>query len=252
MRLNNNSPETIRAYTGDVARFVEWAQDHNIEDTDHGARSYVTEIKETVAPATLNRKIASIRKWGEFNGVTLLKGYRMPKPMQPTPRALADMALVEKMIVHAHEADRSDIAAVIALQGFAGLRISEALSLTRDSFDLDEQELTVVGKGQKMRRIPLTDKVWFEVEPFYNKTTEGPIFSRSAVGTRVWIKRMFAAVGYPEYSSHVLRATAATHLHLSGAPLRVVQEVLGHEDARTTQRYTKAPMEEMRRHMEVL
>ncbi|MBT8213365.1 MAG: tyrosine-type recombinase/integrase [Acidimicrobiia bacterium] len=253
MRLNNNSSQTIRSYKSDVTALLDWVGGREFTDTDTAVRTYLAEIKDGIAPATLNRKVASIRKWGEFHDVILLKGYRCPKPIQPTPRALDDMAMVEKMIVRAHEADRSDVAGVIALQGFAGLRVGEALSLTPESFDLDEMEITVVGKGQKMRRIPLMSKVWFEVERFVATTPPGEkIFTRSHVGMRQWIKRMFAAVGYPSFSSHMLRATAATHLHLSGAPLRVVQEVLGHEDARTTQRYTRAPMEEMRRAMEVL
>lgn len=253
LRLNNNSIHTIKAYQCDLGQFASWVAAKDFDTTDLAARTYLGEVKTKLAQATFNRRIASIRKWGEFYEIPLLVGYRAPKPFQAAPKALAELAMVEKMVAYGHETGRHDIAALVALQGFAGLRIGEVMLLRREDFDLKERTITVHGKGQKKREIPLTEQVWFEVEMIYELAGDDEkMFTRSYSSAGKLVKQIFEHFDEPDMTSHSLRSTAATHMHLSGAPMRVVQELLGHDDIRTTQRYTKAPMEEMRKAMEAM
>ena len=143
-----------------------------------------------------------------------------------------------------------DVAFFSLLYG-SGLRIAEALALdVRDAAGLrGNPTLTVVGKGSKTRMVPVLPAVqdalqaWLAVHP--HKQPDSPLF----VGARG--KRLDPAVaqkvlrtyrrlaGLPEHATpHALRHSFATHLLAGGSDLRAIQDLLGHANLSTTQRYT--------------
>ena len=133
-----------------------------------------------------------------------------------------------------------------------GLRISELLSLKITDIHLKEAYLVIIGKGNKERMVPVgemailavrryVDKGWLDLTPkngnllFYNYQKK-PL-SRQSVFK--FIKKLAEDNGITkEISPHTLRHSYATHLLEGGTDLRVVQELLGHEDIATTQIYT--------------
>ena len=138
-----------------------------------------------------------------------------------------------------------------------GLRVSELVSLNRDQIDLERQEFGVKGKGNKLRVVFLSDTAaqWIERYLQTRKDHFKPLFIRHSGKvyaqksgekmrlTARSIQRIVAKYakrsGLPiEATPHTLRHSFATDLLISGADIRSVQEMLGHESIRTTQVYT--------------
>ena len=141
-------------------------------------------------------------------------------------------------------------AAVLALLYGAGLRIGEALGLTRAEAPVGGQDgLTVTGKGRKTRMVPVIVPVRRAIADYlalcpHPLPADGPLF----VGVRggplsprviqLTVERLRGALGLPSSATpHALRHSFATHLLGGGADLRVIQELLGHASLSTTQRY---------------
>ena len=139
--------------------------------------------------------------------------------------------------------------AVISLLYGCGLRISEALSLKRADAPL-AASLRILGKGGKMRLVPVLDEVrtavddYLAAQPFvlepddalFRAVRGGPLRPRHAQAT---MQRMRGELGLPDRATpHALRHSFATHLLGSGADLRSIQDLLGHVSLSTTQRYT--------------
>jgi len=138
-----------------------------------------------------------------------------------------------------------------------GLRVSELVSLNRDQIDLERKEFGVKGKGNKLRVVFLSDTAaeWIERYQRSRQDNFKPLFIRhngmvdirnNGEGMRLTarsVQRIVAKyakrAGLPIGATpHTLRHTFATDLLISGADIRSVQEMLGHESIRTTQVYT--------------
>jgi len=138
---------------------------------------------------------------------------------------------------------------VLTLLYGCGLRISEALGLTRAAVPLGEQ-ITITGKGSKERLVPVLPAVRQAVAGYlalcpYPLPPEGPLFIGARGGplnpriVQHQMEILRRALGLPETATpHALRHSFATHLLAGGGDLRAIQELLGHASLSTTQRYT--------------
>ena len=142
-------------------------------------------------------------------------------------------------------------AAVLGLLYGAGLRISEALSLTRAQAPIGGiDQITVTGKGGKMRAVPVIAAVARGVETYLALMPRplppaGPLFIGARGGplsprvVQLAVVRLRGALGLPDSATpHALRHSFATHLLARGGDLRTIQELLGHASLSTTQIYT--------------
>jgi integrase/recombinase XerD len=151
-----------------------------------------------------------------------------------TPRALRDRAIAE------------------LLYG-AGLRVSEAVSLDRQSVDLENRLVRCVGKGNKERVVPIgreavdaLRRYMSRGRPFLERRNRQELFlnanggALTRAGVFLILRRLADKAGLePErIHPHLLRHSFATHLLEGGADLRAVQEMLGHASISTTQVYT--------------
>lgn len=138
--------------------------------------------------------------------------------------------------------------ALVGLMGFAGCRVTEARSIRPDNIDVESLRLTIVGKGDKTRIVPLSDEAFNIIADAYvyaklNDTaliTYGDRFARECVknmGKRAGVAR--------EVASHDLRMTFGTMIFNKTMNIRVAQELLGHESSGTTEVYTGVAMEQM-------
>jgi integrase/recombinase XerC len=165
-------------------------------------------------------------------------------------------ALVEAPVI---AEDASDVDAAVAARDRAilelmygsGLRVSEVAGLTIERVDLDRGRVTVVGKGDKEREVPLGDpardavEAWLAVRDVLEPGTRPELFTNRRgrpIGPRD-IRRLvgrYAGVTLSgrRVTPHTLRHSFATHLLEGGADIRAVQEMLGHASVATTQRYT--------------
>ena len=142
--------------------------------------------------------------------------------------------------------------AILELLYSSGLRISELTSLELSNIDLDECLVRVMGKGSKERIVPLGDyaidalkEYIYFYRPMLNKNNSSYVFlnNRGGVLSRQFIFKVIKEECIKKgikknVSPHTLRHTYATHLLKNGADLRIIQELLGHENLSTTEIYT--------------
>lgn len=139
--------------------------------------------------------------------------------------------------------------AVLELLYGSGLRVSELCGLDVDDLDLDPGIVTVLGKGAKVRRVPLSGPAvdvlrrWFggERDQFVERSEAASALFHNQRGRRLSprdVRRILDRRAAEPTHPHALRHTFATHLLDGGADLRAVQELLGHADLSTTQHYT--------------
>ncbi|WP_292069949.1 tyrosine recombinase XerC [Brevundimonas sp. UBA7534] len=146
--------------------------------------------------------------------------------------------------------------AVLTLLYGCGLRISEALSLTRADAPLPET-LRIVGKGSKTRMVPVLPAVRAAVDDYLARqpfvlTSEDALFRARRGGplsprhVQASVQRLRGRLSLPERTTpHALRHSFATHLLGAGADLRSIQELLGHASLSTTQKYTGVDAERL-------
>lgn len=265
------SPATVAAYAEDLSQFEASlaARGLSLDKPEavgrEQVRGYLAELHRCrVAKTSMGRKLSSLRGFFRYlrqkKLVTgdPLAGLKNPKPEKRQPRALnvdEAVALVSPR-PGSPEADGSiascrDLALAELLYG-SGLRISEAVGLDLDDVDLPQGIVRVLGKGSKERLSPLSDAARERLGEYSRRRGElKPVPSEQAfflgprggrLGRRQAGRILDAMAKDASIAKHVhphmLRHSFATHLLESGADLRSVQELLGHERLTTTQRYT--------------
>ena len=263
------SDNTVASYLSDLRGFAEWCQRGDVDDparVDRGVvRRYLAHLTtRQFARRTIARKMASIRRyyrWAITSGharIDPTNGISVPAGGGRLPRVLDQREL--EVLLDAPPGDddpdwrrRRDDAVLEVLYG-SGLRVSELCSLTTSALQLDQGVATVWGKGSKQRRVPLSAPAvaalrgWLSIRHDVLPPDEGDILFGNERGkpmtprdVRRIIDRRAASPTHP----HALRHSFATHLLDGGADLRAVQELLGHSDVATTQRYTHVSKERL-------
>ena len=187
----------------------------------------------------------------------MLRGPKLPQSV-PKPLSVPDAAeIIEapaEFVASAWQAKR-DIAILTLLYG-CGLRLSEALGLTRAEAPRREL-MTVAGKGRKQRVVPVLAAVREAIDDYlaacpYPLAGDGPLFVGARGGplnprlVQRRMKELRGMLGLPETATpHALRHSFATHLLGAGGDLRAIQELLGHASLSTTQRYTSVETERL-------
>ncbi|MEO1199446.1 MAG: tyrosine recombinase XerC [Pseudomonadota bacterium] len=268
------SPKTVEAYERDVRQFVYFLRDHlgtrpGLADLEglgpSDTRAFLASRRSDGTGArSISRQIAGLKSLVRFaekaRGLELkvLTGVRGPKKPQSLPKPLDRMSareVIEPDTLPATEEPWiiARDAAVLTLLYAGGLRISEALGLTRGQAPLpgEGDSLRVTGKGGKVRLVPVLDVVRTRIADYlrlcpYRLPLDGPLFVGARGGPlnpRLIQKRMEqlrSALGLPSSATpHALRHSFATHLLSNGGDLRSIQELLGHASLSTTQVYTE-------------
>jgi integrase/recombinase XerC len=264
------SDKTLDAYQRDLRQFLSFLTMHlggapGLADIDNlrpaDMRAFLAKRRQGGAGArTLGRSLAGIRSFLRFlekRGLANAAGInamRAPKQPKSLPRPLTDRQAIaltkadEQMALEPWVAARN--AAVLALLYGCGLRISEALGLCPDDLAADATSVRIVGKGGKMRLVPLLSAAleavrhYQELCPWHLDGKE-PLF-RGVRGGRLQpaivqreLQKLRSALGLPDSATpHALRHSFATHLLAAGGDLRSIQELLGHSSLSTTQLYT--------------
>lgn len=273
--LVSASDNTRAAYGRDVELFAEWLRDtggpedpREIDRED--IRGWLGCLSDRGASnRTVGRKVASLRR---YFGWLAARGARPDDPTEriatptskgPLPRPL-DVETAAK-VVTAVDADAPpwraarDRALLELLYG-SGLRVSEACDASLSCVDLGEALVRVTGKGSKVRIVPMTAPCvtaltrWLGLrDEVAGGESDDALFLTARgrrIGRREVARVLDAAVrsaGLDHGSHpHALRHSFATHLMNNGADTRAIQELLGHSDAATTQRYTHVSREHLR------
>lgn len=236
---------TARAYTSDLTGMMKWVASRSADfaSLDEAARGWLDVGRsEGRAPRTLSRRAASLRSYGSWAGTPVLDCYRLPAVVPSRPHPLpGGMSDVATML---DSCDTDDDLAMVALCCLAGLRISEARAMKRET--IVDGALVVLGKGYKVRRVPVSSTLAPILERIHRKPGE-PFIRLSDSGARRRWRQIAEKAQIPGRSStHDGRATLATDLLGRTGNLRLAQEVLGHASVATTQIYTGVTEQQMR------
>lgn len=252
LTANGASLETIRAYRTDLSVALDYIG-LNAPDwatLERAAQSnYLNVVRSQWAPKTLQRRLGTLRSWARWAGAPadFLANYKAPKSAPPRPHPIAEgipgvVAMIESSRNPRHRA-------LCALTGLMGLRVDEAIHVLPEHFNFSDGTLTVRGKGDKTRVIPVSDSAWKYIGRAHATAAAngGPLVPLSNRGARKAISRHARNAKLGNHvSSHDMRATFATAAYSKTKDLRAVQELLGHADAKTTQVYTQVSMASMR------
>lgn len=224
--------------------------DHDPAELEDLAADWLTEGRKTWRPNTTSRKRTSVRAWAAWAGQPkILHDYLLPDAGKPNPHPIPEGFDGITRMIEAAEGHPAKTA-LVALSGFAGLRIGEILSVTVDSFDLIERRVTVTGKGDRTRSVPLAPGIFQWIMPAIAEAMTSD--SKRIVPYKDrWARQVFTDLGAAaglvrRVASHDGRATFATNVYREVKDLRVVQELLGHADSSTTEIYTEASDQAMR------
>ena len=263
--------KTVEAYQRDMSAFLGFLTtylDGSLTLSEivgveaRGFRAYLAHRRRgenALSPASIQRQLSAIRtfyryierRWDAKNAaLPLIKGPRVKRPL---PKAVSPSEALKLIDDPLDSPGAPWISArnqaVLSLCYGAGMRISEALSLTGHDMPLKRQ-IMLTGKGGKSRLVPILPVI-AECVALYTKQmpfvleADQPIFRGARGGVlraeiiQAEVRRLRGALGLPETATpHALRHSFATHLLAGGGDLRTIQKLLGHESLSTTQRYT--------------
>jgi site-specific recombinase XerD len=271
--LGSVAPRTLEAYGRDLAGFAEWAGRggvHGPEQVDRLLlRRYIAHLStRRYAKRSIARKASALRRyfrWASRRGLVATDpstSLSAPSGDGRLPRVLRQdelTTLLDDPTVGAGDdpARRARDDAVLELLYGSGIRVGELCALRVGDVDLRRSRAVVWGKGGKQRTVPLSEATVDALRQWLGPAREAwrtgaagtdalflnqrgrPLSSRDV---RRILDRRAASPTHP----HALRHTFATHLLDGGADLRAVQELLGHADLATTQRYTHVSRERLR------
>ncbi|MEZ5400606.1 MAG: tyrosine recombinase XerC [Bryobacteraceae bacterium] len=274
-RRENVSPHTLRNYASDLAQFLTYfsppggAPPHPASIDTLALREWLGSLyDQRLETVSIRRKLAAVRSLFKFlyrEGVVpsnipkLLRTPKIPKKLPTVPTPEQANTLVDA--IPTADLNRPypvrDLAVFELLYG-CGLRVSELCGLNLDDIDRAEQWLRVRGKGRKERVVPYGAKAAAALDRYLASEDRRPSPGERAVflnnrGARLTDRSVRNIVKfYATYISgdnamhpHTLRHAYATHLLAAGADLRSIQELLGHANLSTTQKYTQVALEDM-------
>lgn len=270
----NFSKHTIRAYESDILAYLIWLDNIPAESANHAKiKEYLLFIQRfNYSKTTLSRKISAIRTFYRFlyrervvdsNPVA---GLHSPKKSKNLPKFLTSTEIEQilnniKIETPAGYRNRT----ILELLYATGMRVSELAGLNFGNLNLNENEITVFGKGAKERIVLVSDRAkdflkrYIEtVRPMISEcpvetNEDSPVFINKTgyrlqtQSVRAAIKEIVDKIQLPKVvTPHVFRHSFATKLLENGADLRVVQELLGHASISNTQIYTHVSTERLK------
>ena len=267
------SPNTVEGYEMDLERLRAYCKEHQLDfvkiEFDDLQDFLFATFKDVRSEATQARILAGIHSWFRF---LLYKDYidQDPSELLESPRkskhlpTVLSLEEVNRMMaaidLSTNEGHRNR--AMMEMLYGSGLRVSELVNLPLSRIYLNEHYMLIEGKGSKQRLVPLSPvaEEWFgywmqeratwpvkpEARDYAFVNRYGRPLTRMMVFTIV--RRLCEAAGITKtVSPHTLRHSFATHLLQNGADLRVIQQLLGHEDLATTEIYTHVDVQDLRK-----
>ncbi|MCC6255119.1 MAG: tyrosine-type recombinase/integrase [Ignavibacteriaceae bacterium] len=267
--IRRYSANTIKSYKTDLEGFAIFCTDQDRADvskiTERFIKSFLMVLSEKdLDKKTIARKLAAIRstfKYAFQNDLITenpLSFISNPKSNRKLPEVVSTNLILEiYKLVEESDENPELVKVVFELLYGCALRVSELCDLKSSSIDLDKSQVRVLGKGNKVRIIPIGEKSLLILNEYLDKY---PVKSfddyliRTKKNDKLYprlvhrmINKYLSKVSdIKKKSPHILRHSAATHMLDNGADLRAVKEILGHENLSTTQIYTHVSIERLK------
>ena len=238
------SKRTLKEYKNDLELFRRTAGDKDVEFI-RTADIMIFRTSMDCSPSLINRRISALNTFFNFlvdmeviRNNPVKPSLRIRKVKQKVPEALTSEE-IERVLSTAMERSYRDYLMVKTIL-YCGLRISELLSLTKESLVKvkGRKVLRVIGKGDKERFIPLPEKFSKELEDYIKELKCEFLFPLTYQGAKYIFNKIQQKSGV-KLHPHKLRHTFATILVDKGVDIRVIQAFLGHASPNTTARYAK-------------
>lgn len=263
----NFSKHTVKAYKSDILAFFIWCNYMKPEKVTYDKlREYLYFIQKfNYKKTTVSRKIAALRSFFKYLYKTQIissnpaENLASPKKPKSLPKFLTDdemLKLLENVNIDTPAGLRNK--AIMELLWATGMRVSELSGLNFEDLNLEENEITVFGKGAKERIVLISERAKKYLKQYIDyarpiimkdsdreTTGSSPVFVNKT-GYRLQTKSIRNAINevtdkiqLPKHvTPHMFRHSFATKMIENGADLRVVQELLGHASISNTQIYT--------------
>ena len=267
------SEHTSISYRNDLtatANFI--LERYEVEDLDKitffHIRSYIVDLmKNGMSAKSVNRKISSLRSFYKYlikkshvdkNPMLKVVAPKIPKRLPDYVSKVDIASLFDSISIGETYAEARDYIVILLLYN-TGMRKSELIGLTDGNIDFAQKRITVIGKGNKQRMIPITDDILTKVEEYVivRNQTFGNQKSNLLLtdkGRTMYPKLVYNIVNKilvqmatnTKKSPHILRHTFATHMANNGAELNTIKELLGHSSLAATQVYTHNSIQKLK------
>jgi len=272
---NRYSQNTLIAYNEDINKFSEFIfnefPDTNIQNVEpYMLRAWMVNLSETGLKATsINRKITSLRSFYKYlkkqtvinkNPASLIKAMKKPTNL-PVYVEEDKMQFLLNDIDFGNNYSGHLSRAIIEMLYATGMRISELTGLRNNSIDFYSMYIKVLGKRNKERIIPLTNKIVDIIKEYLIIRNQEFVENRNEIylfltpnGKKIYNKFVYRLVNHylglvttaSKKSPHVIRHSFATHMLNHGADLNSIKEILGHANLAATQIYTHNSIENLK------
>ena len=251
------SDNTVGAYMNDLNKYEEFLKKDILESDTEDLEKYLKYIKN-LESTTVAHKITSIKSYFNYNikrgivSVNPADKVSRPKLTKHLPEYLTEEEVGKLLDVEVKSPYDYRNKTILELLYSSGIRISELVNIKTPNYDSEECLIRIMGKGSKERTVPLGDYAvnimndyMNNYRPLINKKHTDYVFINNR-GDKISRQFIFKVIKKEalkkgikkDISPHTLRHTFATHLLKNGADLRIIQELLGHENISTTQIYT--------------
>ena len=251
------SDNTVGAYMNDLNKYEEFLKKDILESDTEDLEKYLKYIKN-LESTTVAHKITSIKSYFNYNikrgivSVNPADKVSRPKLTKHLPEYLTEEEVSKLLDVEVKSPYDYRNKTILELLYSSGIRISELVNIKTPNYDSEECLIRIMGKGSKERIVPLGDYAvnimndyMNNYRPLINKKHTDYVFINNR-GDKISRQFIFKVIKKEalkkgikkDISPHTLRHTFATHLLKNGADLRIIQELLGHENISTTQIYT--------------
>lgn len=251
------SDNTVGAYMNDLNKYEEFLKKDILESDTEDLEKYSKYIKN-LESTTVAHKITSIKSYFNYNikrgivSVNPADKVSRPKLTKHLPEYLTEEEVGKLLDVEVKSPYDYRNKTILELLYSSGIRISELVNIKTPNYDSEECLIRIMGKGSKERIVPLGDYAvnimndyMNNYRPLINKKHTDYVFINNR-GDKISRQFIFKVIKKEalkkgikkDISPHTLRHTFATHLLKNGADLRIIQELLGHENISTTQIYT--------------
>ncbi len=268
-QVRRYSPLTIKSYSEDLIEFLDFCKKYekfHIEDiSDRIIRYYLVHLNDKDLERTsISRKLSSLRGLFKFSfqhnysGTNPLLAVSNPKIKRKLPEVTTQESILKVYKEIEIDSEEPELyKAIFEILYGCAIRVSELCNLNLSDIDLDRESLRVLGKGNKMRVVPIGAKSSFVINEYLlfikDRKFSDPLFL-APNGKRVYPRFIYRIVNkylqkvtdIKKTSPHILRHSSATHMLDNGADLRAVKEILGHENLSTTQIYTHVSIERLK------
>ena len=259
--IRGQAINTAKSYRRDLLKLNEFLQTKNVLSVTKVQKADMSEwigvlFDSGLSTKSIQRHISSAKALFQFLkkrgviDVSPLETIRPPKASNYLPNTLSPEDVMQLLSFRPNTNGEIRDICIIELIYACGLRVSEAANIDIKDFEEGLQFLRVLGKGSKVRLVPVGSFAIKAIELWLEKranieTNENALFINLR-GKRISprsiqnsIKKISIAQGLPPVHPHMLRHSFATHLLESSGDLRSIQELLGHASLSTTQIYTK-------------